>query len=192
MCLVRFTPRYRTPQSQLAVSTASGEEDVRAKVHLKENDVKTLIDPGNHIYGHPFGISEDDFIKSEGAPTGYLKVSRSTAVMIYGKSHAFVFTDGKLSGLRIASQVFDWRIANNLPADTVHTAENWTLSNGLHADMTIAEVKKLLGERLIENDYRTYFDVGGRRVELDFVTYTSGDRSGERRICGIYLGKKND
>lgn len=175
----------------LAISTASGEEDVRAKVHLKDHNVKTLIDPDNHIYGHPLGISEDDFIKSEGSPLGYLKISPKSTVMIYGKSHAFIFTEGKLSGLRISSQVFDWRIANRLPNDAAHTAENWKLSNGLYPDMPLAEVKKLLGEKLIEKDYKTYFDVGSSRVEIDFVTYTSGDNAGEKRIGGIYIAKKN-
>ena len=55
----------------LAMSPLFADEDIRSKVEGETKDLSSTIDPGKHIYGHAFGISEDDFISAEGKPSGY-------------------------------------------------------------------------------------------------------------------------
>ena len=174
----------------LMISPLFAAEDIRSKVKGEAKDVSSIIDPGKHIYGNAFGVSEDDFISAEGKPSGYIRLSGLKTVLIYGKNHGYIFTDGKLSGLRISSSVIDWKLANQMPYQQKHSDNDWKLSNGIIADMTDTKVKEILGAKLQTEHHTTSFVLGGCKVELNYATYSSGEHKGLKRICGLYLQKQ--
>lgn len=78
-------------------------DDIRSKV--AGSDIPGMkinqIDPETHVYGIPWSSSEDVFIKTWGDPTGYIRFNAQETAMIYGKRHMFIFSNDRLSGLRI-------------------------------------------------------------------------------------------
>ena len=68
-------------------------DDIRSKV--AGSDIPGMrinqIDPDNHVYGIPWSSSEDVFVKTWGAPTGYIRFNSQETAMIYGKRHMFIF-----------------------------------------------------------------------------------------------------
>ncbi len=174
----------------LAMSPLFADEDIRSKVEGETKDLSSTIDPGKHIYGHAFGISEDDFISAEGKPSGYIRLTALKTVLVYGRSHGFVFTDGKLSGLRISSSVVDWKLANQMAYQQKRNDRDWKLSNGIIAEMTDKKVADILGDKLKTENHTTSFVHNGCRVELSFATYSSGEEKGVKKVCGLYLQKQ--
>lgn len=180
--------KYTITTLLLLTPLSTAEEDIRDKVHQGEKEASNRIDVGNHVYGYPMGISEDDFIKEEGKPNGYLNLGNGKSALIYGRSHAFLFTEKKLTGLRISSSIFDWKLANNLRGQFKHTAQNWSLSNGITANMKMTKVEKILGKDLVDNGFQPHFVLNGYRVEIN---YASMEEHGERvkRVYGLHITK---
>ena len=174
----------------LAMSPLFADEDIRSKVKNGTHNISSTIDPGKHIYGHAFGSSEDDFIKAEGKPSGYIRLTALKTVLVYGESHGYIFTDGKLSGLRISSSIIDWKLANQMPYQQKHNDQDWKLSNGIMTEMTDKAVADIVGDKLKTENHNTFFMQGGCRVELSFATYSSGEEKGVKKICGIYIQKQ--
>ena len=104
-----------------------------------------LIDPDQHIFGHPYGTSEDEFIKEEGTPDGYLRISAKKSLMIYGNSIGFIFLEGKLAGVRVNSSLLDWNIAKELVSKSRFHGIAWTVKGGLRNDISEKQVQKLFG-----------------------------------------------
>ena len=61
-----------------------------------------------------------------------------------------------------------------MKAQTPFDGMQWKLSNGIHKDSSLADVKRLLGSKLQEQSYTTYFMENGLRVDLDIYTLGSG------------------
>src|SRR6185295_17494075 len=150
--------------------------------------LSNIIDPDKSIYGVQWGSSEDEFIARFGNPTGYIRLNASDTVMLYGKSHAFIFTASKLSGVRISMNVLDWRLSQSIPALTPFDGAGWQLSNGIRREMTLAEVKKILGESLKTERIQRYFNTDKARVELDFAHYPmEGENDEAYKLNGVYI-----
>jgi hypothetical protein len=182
-------------------------QDIRSKVRTSTpaEQSSNFIDPDAGIYGVPFGTSEDDFIAKEGKPIGYIRLSPQSTAMIYGKSQAFLFTEGKLVGVRITDSILDWKLSRNMddqnlqrisgtspvgPCD-INSAPRWRLSNGITNGMDLTAVKKILGSKLSGDEYNRYYDTKTARVELDFARYTDeGDSERAYKVNGILIRKR--
>ena len=165
-------------------------QDVRSKVGpLAGTSITNIIDPGKSIYGAQWGSSEDEFVSKFGNPTGYIRLNASDTVMLYGKEHAFTFTVSKLSGVRINNPVFDGKLAQARITRTPFDEMKWQLSNGINQGMTLANIKKVLGESLIKTDpYHFYFNSHSARVELDFAHYPrEGEGDESYKVFGVYI-----
>jgi len=173
----------------VAVSLDVGAQDVRSKVGpSSETSLTNIIDPDRSIYGAPWGLSEDEFIKTFGSPIGYIRLNGAETAMLYGRNHAFIFTSSKLSGVRISSMVFDWKLSQALLTLTPLDGIRWQLSNGIRREMNLAEVKKILGESLKTDRYQRYFNSDKARIEIDFSHYTNeGEKDEAYRLSGIYI-----
>jgi membrane-associated protease RseP (regulator of RpoE activity) len=172
------------------VSSVFGADDIRSKV-TDSNDAKKLtrqIDPDKSIYGIPFGTTEDEFIARNGKPTGYVRLSGAETAMIYGKSHAFIFEGGSLVGIRITHSIVDWKLSNAY-APSPFDGINWQLANGIESEMSLTQVRKILGDKLSTKRYPQYYYMTEKaQVELDFSRYTSaGEGDDAHRVYGILV-----
>ena len=172
------------------VSSVFGADDIRSKV-TDSNDAKKLtrqIDPDKSIYGIPFGTTEDEFIARNGKPIGYVRLSGAETAMIYGKSHAFIFEGGSLVGIRITRSIVDWKLSN-ASAPSPFDGINWQLANGIESEMSLTQVRKILGDKLSTKRYRQYYYMTEKaQVELDFSHYTSeGEGDDAHRVYGILV-----
>jgi hypothetical protein len=172
------------------VSSVFGADDIRSKVAdgKDEKQLTRRIDPDESIYGIPFGTREDEFIARHGKPTGYVRLSGAETAMVYGKSHAFIFKSGSLVGIRITHNIMDWKLSN-ASAPSPFNGINWQLSNGIETEMSLAQVRKILGDKLSTKRYRQYYYMTEKaQVELDFSHHTSeGDSDDAYRVFGIFL-----
>ena len=162
------------------VSLSFGEEDARCKVVGPANQahVNPLIDPDKSIFGMPLGTSEDEFIQKNGKPTGYVRLMGDETAMLYGKSHAFLFKDGKLAGILVTHNTMDWELSKSIGQyRSFPDHSDWQLSNGLKPDMTLAAVRKILGDKLFSEDaprrYHQQFKTDLSLVKLSF-SFMSG------------------
>jgi TonB family protein len=174
----------------VSVSLDVGAQDVRSKVGPPSAPAGTnIIDPEKSVYGAQWGCSEDEFVGKFGNPTGYIRLSDSEMVMIYGKEQAFIFTSAKLSGVRITYSVFDGKLSLAQQTRTPFDAIQWQLSNGVRKDMNLAEVKKILGDSLKSLRSQTYYYISNKtRIEIDFAHFPQeGDKDEAYRIHGLYI-----
>jgi hypothetical protein len=175
-------------------SGALAADDVRSKVSAARSEKKlsTRIDPDKSIYGIPFGTTEERFIAAHGKPMGYLRLNGAETAMLYGKSHAFIFESGKLVGVRINHHILDWKLSANLSESSPFDGIMWQLSNGIETEMSLKDVKKILGEKLLKKDFHQHYYVTDKaRIELDFSHYTNkGDSDEAYQVFGIFLRAK--
>lgn len=174
----------------LIISPQVGAQDVRSKVgSASEKSFTKIIDPGRSIYGAQWGTSEDDFIKMFGSPTGYLRLNSDETVMIYGRDHAFLFIASKLSGVRITYSIIDATLSQAVFTHTPFDGVKWELSNGVRKDMNLADIKKIVGDNL-KNDqpYRSYFDINGTTVDLNFAHFPrEGEKDEAYKVHGLFI-----
>lgn len=174
----------------ISLSLDVGAQDVRSKVGPPSAPSGSyIIDPEKSVYGAQWGCTEDEFISKFGNPTGYIRLSDSETVMIYGKGQAFIFTSAKLSGVRITYSVFDLNLSQALQTRTPFDNIGWQLSNGVRKDMNLAEVKKILGENLKSLRTQSYYYISNKtRIDFDFAYFPrEGDKDEAYKIHGLYI-----
>ena len=161
--------------------TTTLPQDIRAKVTPPASEPKppSAIDPDASIFGIPYGTTEDEFISRFGKPTAYVRIRPHESGMVYGRSHCFLFTDGKLSGVRITLSVLDWAIGNWISDVAPFDSVNWTLNNGISQATHRSEVERILGEHLIKAGSRWYYTTDKATVDLDFIHRVYEDRKKE-------------
>jgi hypothetical protein len=174
------------------VAISASAADIRDTVMAPGADAAATdrIVPDVGIYGMPYGCSEDAFIAKFGRPTGYVRITETQSAMLYGKSHAFFFTNGGLSGVRITQDVLDWRIANAMSKSTTFDVRSWQLDNGIRDGMNLAEVKRILGERLSDERYHKFYVTDRARVDLDFMTTVGKNGDEDARVYGVLVKLK--
>src|SRR5947207_2748136 len=113
------------------LSAVARSEDIRDKVAVPvvRQTIVDTIDPDAHVYGIPYGTTEDQFIAQYGNPAAYLRLTATESAMCYGKRTAFLFTAGKLSGVRIALSIVDWKLAEIMSPSSIFESLKWTLPN---------------------------------------------------------------
>lgn len=174
------------------LATASAQ-DIRDKVvpAAVEDQLPSLIDPDVSIYGIGFGVSEDDFIARFGKATGYVRITPHESGLIYGRSHCFFFTDGKLSGVRITSSIFDWSVGNRVSAISPFSSINWKLNNGISRDSNLTDMKRILGDKLVKDGPQYYYQTEKARVDVEVAHLTTaGDIDAAWRVHGLIIRKR--
>ena len=169
--------------------------DIREKVSRADEalSLTQVIDPDKSIFGIPYGITEDDFIKKLGKPMGYIRLTGTETGMLYGRSHLFLFEGGKLSGIRITSRILDWKISKSILRLTPFDRLQWKLNNGITKEMNLAEVKKILGDRLSKEKfgYQWYYTTNNAYVDLGFSHHTNeGDVDEAYIVSAILIRRK--
>jgi hypothetical protein len=171
-------------------------QDISERVKGKSDQPlpSPVIDPDAHIFGMAFGTPEADVVKAWGKPDGYLRLAGAGTCMIYGKSNALLFTDGKLSGIRIASHaVVDWKLADRLPYNPLFDKLSWRLSNGIGDESSLPQVRKILGDKFSDDGstYERTYTTDKAIVRLDFSHYTNeGDSDAAYKVCGLTVEAK--
>ncbi len=169
------------------------QDAVNEAEKVADQKLTNTIEPGKHIFGHPFGITEKDFIEIEGHPLGYMGLENKRTILIYGNSHGFIFTDGKLTGLRITRPILDWRFFQEVPQTYKRDPSDWVITNGVHANMSQPKLIELFKNKLhfYNNKFFTKIVVGGCEIELNFFQHHQGGGTPEERmqIGGIYLNQ---
>lgn len=150
------------------------------------------IIPDKSIFGVPYGTSEDEFIEKFGKPIGYIQISQSKTGMIYGKKYLFLFTDTQLSGIRISHNIIDWQISNQIVGNSPFDNYQWKLDNNLKKEMSLTDVKKILGSRLEtgRHGYKKLYKTTESTVTLNFSHYPdAGDSDDSYKLHGILIQK---
>jgi hypothetical protein len=88
--------------------------------------------------------------------------------MIYGRTHCFLFVGGQLAGVRITHSVLDWKLVESVAPSGMFDQVKWRLSNGLTNEMTLGEIKRILGDQLNLQQYRRWFVTQRAKVDLEF------------------------
>jgi hypothetical protein len=165
-------------------------QDIRDKVVVPvvHQTISDLIDPDAHVYGVPFGTTEDQFIAQYGNPIAYLRLTATESAMCYGKRTAFLFTGSRLSGVRIAFTIIDWRLAEAILPSPIFESIRWRLPNGISRDMNLAEAKRILGDSLTNERYRWSYDTARAHIDLQFSHFvTEGEKDEAYRLDGLLI-----
>lgn len=177
----------------LAASCMAAAEDIRDMVKAPEQAAiqTTRIDPDSHIFGIPFGTSEEDFFKRFGKPDGYVRFSGKEAGMLYGKSILFLFDNKQLSGVRLTHTVLDWKTAERMVPNPVFDGISWRLTNGIQAETSLKDVMGICGGTGVTDKYHYSYTTTNAVVSLDLSHYTDrGDGDDAYKVCGITVEKK--
>lgn len=175
-------------------------DDIRSKVSKERDDADAdeLIDPDKSIFGIPLGTTEDDFIKKNGKPAGYLDLKGQDTAMLYGNNYAFLFEHGKLAGVLLTYSTVDHQLAKRLVGSRFsQDARSWKLSNGIESEMTLPEVRNIVGAELTAANERSlhsqYFLTGKSRVELSFSRRSDKAQDDEEayKLMGVLITPKS-
>lgn len=165
------------------------EEDIRSNVAAEKHykAATSEIDIGKHIFGHEYGISENDFIAKEGKPDGYLSLSGGKTVMIYGKTVGIVFRHKKLVGVRISSHILDWTLSEDLKSTSRFDGINWKVKQGVYSGMSKEQLEKTHGAALGNHHYEQHLQIGEDKLIVKFSSSKNDKGATKFFVCGIYL-----
>ncbi|HEX7139383.1 MAG TPA: carboxypeptidase-like regulatory domain-containing protein [Vicinamibacterales bacterium] len=186
----QYPRTFTISAGQPSLSTAASASPPTAGATPTRDD----IDPDRHIYGIPLGTSMAQFVGAQGQPTGEMHVNGSETVLLYGRSHAFYFHGDRLVGtwVRQGGYIVDFRLVEALEGTTRFDGVGWHLDNGIQAGMNLAQIKKILGDKLFgcgpasgPGLPRCYFTTERSRVEFDVLTRTAPGVSGDEAIVAV-------
>lgn len=173
----RPRPLTKTPHvlllSLLALLASCIEAD-RRNAPLPKLDTSAGIDPDKEIYGIPIGTPKDIFVRVCGEPTGHVRLAGSGFVLLYGSTHAFLFEDDRLMGIQLGERQLTGHFAS-LVASNRFDGVAWRLSNGITNRMTLTDVKRIAGGKLLQTSLVPetrgfqHYRVGNSRVDIEFV-----------------------
>jgi len=151
------------------------------------------IDPDRHIYGVPLGTTLVQFVTTQGQPMGELHPNPSEAVLLYGRSHAFYFRGDRFVGawIRQAGYILDIRLTEALSGPSTFEGRGWRLNNGIQGGMSLAQIKKTLGDKLLgcanagPGLPRCYFTTAESRVEFDVLPRPTPGVSGDESTIAV-------
>lgn len=128
------------------------------------------IEPGKSFFGCPISATEEEVIKKLGKPTGKLTPNKQRSSLLYGQNCMLEFWSGKLIGVSISRERSHGKLESEEDGD-------WTLSNDIRLGMNLAEIKKILGEKITDssNFYNVSYEDEGSMVLLRFSRKGSTD-----------------
>jgi hypothetical protein len=152
-------------------------------------DRDRIIDPDGSVYGIKFGATEKQVLEAFGVPNGVFVLNESKKVFLYGKSHLFIFRNGKFCELRVGEYVFNWDLLKQMEGHPFFDRNDWTLKPGLKDGMDFEEVKKVLGKPNVSPDYKFTFDTKNASITLDFssMSVNSWFKSTSFRLLGFTI-----
>lgn len=110
---------------------------------------KPLIIPNESFFGVSMGTSEDEVLAKLGPPTGYITLNAQSNAAIYDNSKAFIFTKGKLSGIRIGFSLIESKLTGSYRnEDNYYANQDWALPNGITYGTSLERIRELIGKRL--------------------------------------------
>ena len=181
------------------ITTSFAAQDDRSKVLEGQPQVELdrIIDPDTSIFGLPLGTSEDEFMKKCGKAVGYMRLKRDKLALLYGNSMAFLFESGKLSGIFLGSDIVNYPMANGLQFVDLLDDRGWKLNNGIKNNMDLETVRKILGDKLINEDpsqlHNHYYLTDKSRVSLSFSGWPNNkDESGYALHSVLIEPKQNE
>lgn len=161
-------------------------QDIRGKVkEAGEKKVDSrIIDPNDSIFGYKIGISEDELLAEKGKAMGYSRIDAITSLIYFDTETAYIFTNEKLSGVTVGMNLIDSSIVRYFTKESGYRMSQWKLDNGIRANMSLEEVKKILGDRLKKrgphpSEYQQYYLDGDSEVHLSLSssTFNGGEQS---------------
>jgi len=180
------------------ITTSFAAQDDRSKVLEGEPQVELdrIIDPDTSIFGLPLGISEDEFIKKCGKSVGYLRLKRDKLALLYGNSMAFLFESGKLSGIFLGSDIVNYPLANDLQFVDLLDDTGWKLNNGIKNNMDLETIRKILGDRLINENpgelYNHHYFTDKSRVSLSFSGWSNNKDESTWALHSVLIEPKQN
>ena len=95
---------------------------------------------------------------------------------------AFLFESGKLSGIFLGSDIVNYPTANGLQFVDLLDDRGWKLNNGIKNNMELVTVRRILGDKLINEDpdrlFNQYYLTDKSRVSLNF-SYSGNNEKDE-------------
>ena len=165
--------------SLLALFTLCASCDIRDRVAKKvPRSGDPLIDVGKSYAGFKVGTTEDELIEKLGPPPTYSRLSNKITMAVYNNSTGYLFSDGKLVGIRIASTLLDFQTLNVIKGSkSLNPTPTWQITNGIRNNMALPEVQEILGERLRSTEkpffnYHQIYEEDGNVVHLYFSKRT--------------------
>lgn len=130
------------------------------------------IDLGNSFIGVPYGSSVSETNEILGEPFGSLKLDSNNEAKFYRMNCALIFTDQKLTGIRVGAVLFDFFMTRSFSDHRGYSNVDWKLNNGIQYGASLEKVQEIIGDNLISNDprgdqYKKYED-GAFDVHLNF------------------------
>ena len=147
--------------------------------HFKAID--RTIDPDGDVYGLPFGSEEKDIVAAFGEPTGVVVLTETRKGYLYGKSHLFVYRNGKLRELFIRDEILDWDVSKQMEDHSFFDSGQWVLGPGIKRSMKFDEVMDALERPQASPDYRYSIDGERSATKLRFSRH-SGASGGESYV----------
>ena len=148
------------------------------------------IDPDHHVYGLGFGLSREDVVRQLGAPVGYMNFTAIDEGLFFGRSHMLLFTNGKLSGVKIHPHLFDQDLSTPIPMHAFFDKADWVIAPGLRQHMSFSAIAELIPQLANRTpDFRVSYTTERSMVKLRF---SSSEREGSRQyfLYGITIEPK--
>jgi len=159
----------------------SPADDIRSKVtDLNEPGLKNnIIDPDNHIFGMPWGSTEDEVIEAWGKPTGYISFGEDRSGMFFGRHYIFLFDKGKLAGLIAGIDVLQGGLVEKIIPGNMFDNLAWRLNNGIESGTEWDKVDQIIiGSAFaseIQKDFKRAYETEMARVTFYFTHSFNGD-----------------
>ncbi len=141
------------------------------------------IDPAKSIFGLPLGSTQDEVIARFGEPVCKLDLRKGKTALIYENNWALTFWDGLLGGAVLYEGLFnDPAFELGTDSKNVIPGNAWSFTNGIRCGMTLAEFKKLAGEKLLYDEgYDTYVDGPSKVTIISYRVVNENDESDESK-----------
>lgn len=157
-----------------------------------------LIDPNQSILGFKVGVAEDEVFAKLGKPDAYVRLNSENTAAIFNNSQAFIFTEGKLTGIRVGHSLIDHQLITQYRGTIFLQPLRWKLDNGIGPETSLVEARKILGDQLQATErhqakYHQSYEDGESVIDLFFSHYVDqGDQDSAYRIHGILVRSKSE
>lgn len=181
----------------LAPCLTTQAQDIRDKVTKTSPNktAHTLIHPNHSLLGHKIGTPEDELFEKLGEPTAYIRLAPDNTAAVYSDK-AFIFTKGKLSGIHISHHIIDHTLKEAFGGPIFYKPFKWKLNNGIQHDSSLADIKKILGDKLKpkrpHSKYTQTYTDGDSEITLQFSHMSNrGEGDSSYHLHAILVKPKN-
>ena len=107
-----------------------------------------IINPGVSAYGVPWHCTEEEMQEIIGPPSGMFMLENDAVVYLYGKSHTFVFTDGKFNEMKVSDthSIFEFKLSKIIRENPFFDSSEWTVDPGIKCRSTFPQVETVFNQ----------------------------------------------